>query len=258
MFGFPKVDHERFQKNFLRSFIFQISFESNNNIESNSEYIQNFFKDEFPRFTSAPSKEFEISFSNLKSASFQQNEKGVFLDLRSLDGEKILNITDSQLTLTMSGKVYESFNRLDSLVKKIVNVLEVLSIDYIDRIAIRKINIIEFKINEGEQKAPIDILQQLLSPQLTSEINFLPRREKVNHYIQSLNYNIDENFLNIKYGLNVPEPDKTGQVIIDLDLYSKISLAVNQIDIKAKQINSEIFNIFNWVVSDNTIKILKQ
>ncbi len=258
MFGFPKVDHERFQKNFLRSFIFQISFESNNNIESKSEYIQNFFKDEFPRFTSAPSKEFEISFSNLKSASFQQNEKGVFLDMRSLDGEKILNITDSQITLTMSGKVYESFNRLDSLIKKIVSILEVLSIDYINRIAIRKINIIEFKINEGEQKAPIDILEQLLNPRLTNEINYLPKRENINHYIQSLNYNIDEDFVNIRYGLNVPDPNNTGQVIIDIDLYSKINMAINQIDIKAKHINSEIFNIFNWVVSDNTIKILKQ
>lgn len=48
-----------------------------------------------------------------------------------------------------------------------------------------------------------------------------------------------------------------GQVIVDIDLLHNTMIECNKIYDIADGINSEIFNIFNWVVSEETINMLE-
>ena len=256
MFGFPKVEHKKFKKNFLKTVIFQLSFDKISLIEEKSNQIKELIIKRFPRFNSSVGKGFQISFTNENDPSFKKVENSQNLEFRSLDGNKILQINEYGITFTISGKEYKSFSDTKEELKKINQILDVCEVDSVIRTAIRKINIVEFKKNEN----PSEILNFLLNQNLIGNLDFFPKREYINHCIQSLNYNIENNFLNVKYGLNIPpQPNQEiGQLIIDIDLYNqKRTETVNFVEV-FEDINNEIFNIFHWVVNDNTLKLLDE
>lgn len=255
MFGFEKVEHKKFKKNFLKTVIIQLSFEKCNLLQGKLKEIEQIFKNDFPRFNSAKGKGFEISLGN-EDANFHQIEGSHQIDMRTLDGQKVLTINEEVLSLTISGNIYESFEGLSPEIEKIMSFFSICEILKFKRIAIRKINIVEFKITED----PSSILQLLLNPNLIGNINFIPNKKDVNHYIQSLNYAKEDFFLNIKYGLNIPPQENTGigQVIIDIDLYKKADIESGEIKTLLETINSEIFYTFNWVISEDTIKLINE
>lgn len=256
MFGFPKVEYRIFKKNFLKTVVFQINFEKpSDEFIDYSDQIKNLFLADFPRFNSSKGKGFSISFTNDKSPDFQETEEGHNIELRSQDGQSIININQNSLTYTLTGKTYSSFSSIKSNLTKISELLSLCSINQLNRVAVRKINIVEFK-NEDEN--PSNILDFMINPNLIGNLNYIPNRESINHCIQSINLRNNDNYLNIKYGLNIPPQldSNIGQLIIDIDLYKVGSVEVEELFSTFKDINSETFNIFNWVINENTIKIL--
>lgn len=256
MFGFPTKEHKQFKKNFLKSVIFQLSYNKCDLIGDKSDKIENLFKTEYPRFTSSKAKEIEISFigASDKGANFQQSDKGDVIQMRSLDGQKIINITEEALTLTVSGAVYKNFDKIINDLTNIISGLKICGINFVNKLAIRKINIIEFKI--VEKQMPIDVLGMLLNPNLIGNINFFPEKKSVVNNMQTLNYNVEDKNLNLKYGLNVPKGNVIGQVIIDIDIILKKQIEIESVIQEANNVNSEVFNIFNWVLSEEAITIL--
>lgn len=258
MFGFPKVEYKIFKKNFLKTVVFQINFEKpSDEFKDYSDEIKKIFSADFPRFNSSKGKGFSISFTNDKNPNFQETEEGHNIELRSKDGQSIININENSLTYTLTAKTYRSFSSIKSNLNKISELLNLCSVNELNRIAVRKINIVEFK-NENEN--PSDILDFMINPNLIGNLNSIPNRKNINHCIQAINLKNNENHLNIKYGLNVPSQleGNIGQLIIDIDLYKIGSVEVKELFSTFKEINSETFNIFNWVINENTIKILNE
>lgn len=256
MFGFPKVEHKEFGKNFLKTVIFQLSYNKYELTQERFNEIEEIFKLDFPRFSTTKGQGFEISLEQNKTPSFQHVEKGHFLDMRSSDGQKILTINEEVLNLTITGKVYKSFDDISHHIDNIAKFFKLCNITKVSKVAVRKINIIEFKVIDDN---PSNILDLLLNKDLIGNISFFPNQNNINQYLQSLNYNKEVNFLNIKYGLNLPRnqsEEKIGQVIIDIDLYKQEELEINKINSDSLKINSEIFNIFNWIISEKTLDIL--
>ncbi|MEI9958654.1 MAG: hypothetical protein WDM90_20625 [Ferruginibacter sp.] len=64
----------------------------------------------------------------------------------------------------------------------------------------------------------------------------------------------------MKYGVNVPPMGvpKTGQLIIDLDLFNLSKMQAESAFNIAGEINLEIFNVFNWVVDKNLLTLLNE
>ena len=133
---------------------------------------------------------------------------------------------------------------------------ELCKIENIRRLAIRKINIVEFKISDN----PSEILEFLITPELLSNLNYFPNANLIRQNIHTINYHEDSYRLNLKYGLNVPPPPNTelGQVLIDIDLFNSSTINVSEIFNIADSINSEIFNIFNWTISENILQLLNE
>lgn len=256
MFGFKEVIHKEYKNNFLRTVVFQLLFEKNDQLENKRSEIKELFKSSFPRFSTSKGKGFEISFNN-ENTNFQPMEEGYIISLKSEDGQKSIEINETTLSFTITGKAYKCFDNLNEELKNIVDFLKLCSIQSISRLALRKINIVEFK---NDNNNPTDILTFLLNLDLVSQLNSYPNRNHINHCLQVLNYKDGNNHLNIKYGLIIPEQLNTeiGQLIIDIDLFKQELIDVDTIISNSNTINSEIFNIFNWLINDNTKKILNE
>lgn len=253
MFGFPKLEHKNYKKNFLKTVLFRIEFDKCLNIDSKEEKIKNLFQDKFPRFNSGIGKGFEIIIDN-KNTNFNEVTSGHNINIKSENGQRIIDINQDSISLTIAGKSYVSFDDLADDFQKVTSFFSLCGIDTINKVGIRKINIIEFKNKENRS----DILNFLINPTLVSHINDFPNKKYINQSINSINYKDNNNFLNLKYGLNVPNAldDEIGQLIIDIDLIVQKSIEIKDIISEASLINSEIFNIFSWLINDNAKAIL--
>lgn len=247
MFGFPEVGHRKFKKNFLKTVIFDIQFDQCVGLKDKSKEIGELFKDNFPRFSPGQEKGIEILIGK-GNTNFNETNSGHNISLKSNDGQRIINISEKKLSLVVGGNSYESFENLMEDFEKVISFLGMCNISYVKRLAIRKINIVEFK-NLGN---PSEILAYLLNPLLINHINEFPNVELINHSIQSVNYNDGNNYLNIKYGLNMPPQMKSerGQLVIDIDLFKQDQIDTPNILPISNEINLEIFNIFNWLINE--------
>jgi len=257
MFDFPNIDHRKYNKNFLKTVIFQIAFEENILLKDNKKKVVEIFSKVFPRVNDKVTKGFQISFKNDQTPILQNidNENtGIPFEMRSNDGERILTIDNSSLSYTISGKSYTSFDDLKIELELLNSFFELTQIKKLKRIAVRKINIIEFKVNENAS----DVLALLISPELLSNLNYFPNNKFIMQNIQTINYQKDDFKLNIKYGLNIPPipNQEIGQIILDIDLFSTSPIESNETIGRAEEINNEIFNVFNWAISDKTKSIL--
>jgi len=259
MFNFPVVERKKgfsYKKHFLRSVIFQFQFEKIEILE-NKEEIINVVKPFFPRVNDAIKKGFEIKLREQQTPilkNIMDDAHGI--EFRSEDGEKTLVIDSKSFTFTNNGKNYINFETLLEDINKIEKVFKILGIQKVNRIAIRKINIIEFAINNIEKENPSEALEYTLNPELISNLNYYPDIKFIRRNLQTINFHKGQDRLNLNYGLVVLPNLKTGQIVIDIDLFT---LSVNEFDrvlSVAKNINDEIFNIFHWAISKNIEELL--
>lgn len=254
MFGFPRIARKTFHNNFLRTIVFQVQFSDNKIVLEKSAAIKELFKEEFPRSNDAISQGFNIQLSKDKTPILQSIANSrTGIELRSADGQKALNINTNSLTLTIAGKAYRSFDDIEKFFGKFNQIFKFCRIEDVVRLAIRKVNIIEFEIVGNNQ---LEVMQYLLSNELSSNISIFPDSEYINQSIQTINYKRDNCHLNLRYGMAIVPNKKNGQVIIDIDLFDLTPLKIDKIQIKANELNTEIFNIFNWTLSEKAKKLL--
>jgi uncharacterized protein (TIGR04255 family) len=254
MFGFPKIDRKTFKNNFLRTIVFQMQFRENEVVIEKSSEIKELFKDEFPRAQDSVAQGFNIHVNKDKTPILQSIPNSrTGIELRSTDGQKALNISVNSLTLTITGKAYKNFADVEKLFEKLNQTYNMCGIHNIVRLAIRKVNIIEFEIVDKNQ---LEVMQYLLSKELLSNVNVFPDSDYINQSIQTINYKKDNCHLNLRYGMTLVPNSNNGQVIIDIDLFDLTNMEIDKISNKSEELNSEIFSIFNWTLSENAKKLL--
>jgi uncharacterized protein (TIGR04255 family) len=253
VFGFQTVERKEYKKNFLRKVFFQIEYDSCKNLKENSSKIEFLFKDDFPRFNLGKGKGFQISIDKEKT-NFQHIDEGDNIILKSLDGQKEINIGEGSLNFSVEGNVYSRYNSVLSDLEKIIEFLRICDIKKVKRFSIRKINIVEFKNNDN----PNGILDLLLNKALINNNDAFPNMNNINHNIHSVNFVNENYFLNLKYGMNIlPQLNsERGQLIIDIEIVNKNEILLLEILKESGKINSEIFNVFDWVINENTKNLL--
>jgi uncharacterized protein (TIGR04255 family) len=174
--------------------------------------------------------------------------------LKSIDGQKDIIITESSLNFSVEGNVYTKYDSVLSDLKTILKFLEICNIKTVNKFSIRKINIVEFKNNEN----PNGILDLLLNKALINNNDAFPNMNNINHNIHSVNFVNENYFLNLKYGMNIlPQLNaERGQLIIDIEIVNKSEISLGDIFTESNKINTEIFNVFDWVINDNTKNLL--
>ena len=255
MFGFQTVERKEYKKNFLRKVFFQIEYDSCKNLKDNFSKIETLFKDDFPRFNLGKGRGFQISIEKEKT-NFQHIDEGDNIILKSRDGQKEINIGESSLNFSVEGDAYIRYDSVLPDLEKIINFLKICNIEKINFFSIRKINIIEFKNINND--SPNGILDLLLNKALINNNDAFPNMNYINHNIHSVNFVNENYFLNLKYGMNVlPQLNgERGQLIIDIEIVNKNEILVLDILKESSKINSEIFNVFDWVINENTKNLL--
>ena len=255
MFGFPKVEHTTFEKNFLKTVIFQFTYDKNERINELKGEIKDIFAQAFPRHKDITTSGIQINLDKNETQIVNPINEKNGVELKSDDGNKVLNINDTTFSFTLNGKSYKNYNNLKSDLNQINDFFELCKIKTLNKVAIRKINIVDFTLDDK----PVGILNFLFNDNLIGNLNYFPNSPKINHNIQSLNYRDQNNYLNVRYGLNIPNPKaSTGQVIIDIDSYKIEKSETSKLYEIADPINDEIFNIFNWLISEEMIEVLKK
>lgn len=261
MFGFPSSCHSRtsFNRNFLKSVVFQIQFKSNDEIIDKKEEIIGLFCTTFPRIQDTISKGFEVKMNaNQTPVIHPISDNNAGYQMRTQNGQSTITFSRDIINFISAGKDYKTFDDFFSGISEINEVFKISGINEVSRIAIRKINIIDFKIPETEESCPMDVLGMVLSSDLLSNSDYFPNKHYIKNNIHTINFINDNNLLNLKYGLICPNVNsKNGQIVIDIDLIDKNINAVQDLKKISKTINEEIFNIFCWTLCNDAIKHLK-
>ena len=261
MFGFPKTnrDETSFKKNFLKSAVFQIKFPTTNEIINKQKEIIEILEDTYPRFIESGNTGYEIKFTNNQTPIVQQLKKNnIGFELKSQNGQKSISLSIDTISLTISGNVYTNFYEISDDLKNIEKILSLCNIKTITRVAIRKINVVDFQIPINDKFIPINLLEFILNPQLLSNMSYFPNTEYIKQNINTVEYEKGNNRLNLRYGVLVPNIKNTGHVLIDIDLFSLNNTDANKVTKLFNLINDEIFNIFNWAICDEAKKHLTQ
>jgi uncharacterized protein (TIGR04255 family) len=256
VFGFQNVKREKFKSSFLRKVFIDIDFPQVNDIKDKSEEIKTLFSDEFPRFNLGKDKGFQISIDN-NNTDFRHLDENDNILLKSLDGQKEILLTSRSLKLSIEGKTYSSYeDSIQYLFCKFKSVYEIFGIEKILRSSIRKVNLIEFGYND--EKIPNGILDALLNKALVYNDDAFPDMGKINLNIHNVNFNDGNYVLNLKYGMNtLPNLDKDlGQLIIDLHIISNNVIGFYDLPKEITLLNDEIYNVFSWVINDDSKKII--
>lgn len=261
MFGFKKIDRsniDEFKKNYLRSVVVQVRFDNSFKLDDRIDTFKETFKDEFPRFKEQSKHSLNVTIGEDETPIIEPSKKvSNGFNLRSESGNKLLSCNTDAVTLNIAGVEYKNFEQLKDFLNKLQNLLESCGLDSLSRVSIRKINIIDFNIPENEEVTPYQLMEFILNNNLVGKSEAIPSSSSIEQSIQSLTLQKKSYRLILRYGMIVHSPkNKKGQVLIDIDCINNNSVAVRNIKSEFESINSEIFNIFNWCLSEEAYKQL--
>lgn len=264
MFDFKPFPKETFKRNFLRTVVFQLQYPSlkGDILKEYKIVAEKYFLDKLPRIGNSNNTKFSVNFTNNETPIVRVGNDPVGLVFKSEKGDKQLQITNNAMTYTIMGVVYTDFDTLKNDLATACDFLNEIGVDIVSRIGIRKVNIIGFNTNNPD---PTFVLKEMLSPEILSNMGSFPTPEKIKNFIQTISYNANNYQLNINYGLSsvnsgpVVQGTNTlrGTIIIDIDLLHIENSQLNQIWPLSDEINTEIFNVFNWAISNNARNILR-
>ncbi len=262
MFGFPRVDRQKnfqFKRNFLKSAIFQVRFERNPRVMNKKKAIIESLEGIYPNHNIIKGVGIGLKFEPKKTPIVEQlhEDRGAIL-FKSKDLKRILNISDEAITFTTLGKGYTNFDDFLTEINKFKAVYDISGIKEFNRVAIRKINIIEFSPREGFKNLSVDFLPVIFNNAIVDSYLIFPGRSNIEQGITTLNYISGDNRLNLIYGL-LPFNNQTKRhsVMLDIDVFSTASsFKTGKLSTKLTEINSEIFNIFNWAISEQAKEFL--
>ena len=258
MFGFPKVTHKIFKNNFLKTAIFQIRYSELELTLDHFEKIEELFKASLPRIVKRKEKNFKLNLNS--NAKIEQNtpELGYYFELKSLNGLKKISIAGDTLDFTISGDEYAGFKSIDQDLNNIIDLLSILGVKEVLRVAIRKINILEFDSLESTA----DMLRYVITENLLGYLDEFPLGKHLKHSMQSIVMHNEENLtsLYLRYGFNVVPivGNEKNQIVVDIDIFKNAEIKNADILTVFNLNNIEIFNTFNWVINEKILNILNE
>lgn len=261
MFGFNKIDRSKiqeFNKNYLRNVVLQVKFDKKKELHKKIEVFKDVFEKDFPRYKELKGHELNVTIGKDQTPVVQPSstvENG--FELRSESGNKSLNCSLDAVTLNIAGAEYLNFEQLKPFISKLQELLEKCELGNLARISIRKINIIDFSIPERESITPYELMEYILNKDLVGRNSAMPNASSIKQSIQNLSLAEEDYLLNLKYGMLLHNwKDQSGQIIVDIDCIKNNAISIDDLPTQFELINDEIFNIFNWSLSEEALKEL--
>jgi len=256
MFGFPdshRKDGFKHKKNLLRTAIFQLKYPKVETIRENHEKLERQLLSKFPNKKDLMRGEAKIRFEPsktpiLESASGAKNG----FEFRTEDDKKIFRIAEEAFSYTVFGDVYMNFEETSKeLEGLLLPALETCGIDAVSWVSARKINIMEPSVSDNFTSA--SLLNFAFNENIISHIMAFPNTTIVKSGVSQVTLKTADYRLNFSYGL-LPKPPEVKmdkpQLILDIDLISESQFQVKDVIPEWRKINQEMYNIFNWSISE--------
>lgn len=256
MFGFPVAARPhggQFKKNLLKAVIFQIKFPKNEGIVEEFKQHKSQLKSKFPITTAISRGTAEVKFQKDKTPIVQTAQSPNYgLEFKTENNDKNLAITEDSLSYTIKGQAYQNFFVAFTEIKNnFLTILQEFGIEDINRVAIRKINLVEPK---EQNLSKLDLFSLAFNPELVHNFNTFPSSDLISSGITNVTLEHTDKKLNFIYGL-LASGAQNEQILLDIDLFLfNQNVNVSALEDTWKAINSEIFNIFVWAISDTMKK----
>lgn len=261
MFGFPTAQREprhQFKSNLLQTAVFQIKFPVNHGILGEEEKIKQVLAPKYPNMSNIDSStgKFEISSEGTPVLVSSSKSHDGF-QLQSANNHYRLAITRDTLALSILGASYSnSFKVFEDFEKIYLPLVKQLGITTLNRVAIRKINMLEAIIEKEDDHK--NVLKAIYNNTLVSNISFMPSKSSLD---SSLNHtsliNSDDGYkLALNYGLleRNPEQGEKRNFTYDIDIYTvNKEIKRDALLEEFKKINEEIYNVFIWGMNPELI-----
>lgn len=258
IFGFPETARTTFNQTFLRSVTFYVTFNPVTNLTTKKEFVKDLFSKDFPIIEDSVTNNFQISNDRTQTPIINVATQQNGFILKSSNGLKTIAIASNEFTYTIQGDHYSGFDDITTVFSKIEKFFLEFAISFVNKIAIRKINIISVK--GAADYNSIDPLKSLINADLIQPTIALFRPGMaIQKSLQNFSCRNSQYSLILNYGVAAQPsfpPEKSDNIIIDIDLGKDGHLDKWQED--ANSINSEIFNIFMWSTSNQLHDILAQ
>ncbi len=257
MFGFPDAERPsagEFKKNLLKSVIFQVKFERSEDVVSCFKTKREVLKEKFPITNTITENIAEVRFEKDKTPLIQTaNSPNIGYEFKTEDNNKTLAITEDTLSYTVFGPSYKNFFVASSEIEgDFFEILKESNVLKFNRVAIRKINLIE---PEDPIPSNKDLLSYVFNKDLINNITAFPELDLMASGISNVTMKKADKRLNVVYGLLAPSQKKANkQILLDIDLFFfDQNCGLDSLIQKWKEINDEIFRIFNWAISKDLI-----
>jgi uncharacterized protein (TIGR04255 family) len=245
MFGFPKVERVanfKFKTNILNQVLVQFNF-LGYNPSIHGKALVSFLSSEFPI---------------TKSSQHPQtgNSIGIAFSSDTL-GSKVIEVTNSGIiSYFVNGKNYKNFEDTLLSLAPLFNFFNSIDTPSISRVGIRKINVLNF--NKGDLAGTLlEASKKILNDSLASSLLSYPSSEGLDRRISETKFVEGASSLVAKCGfIKVQGDDNSGQILLDIDMYFESIIDVHDLENKLKSMNEDIFDVFDWSISDETKKVL--
>lgn len=261
MFGIPTIERQIFTRNFLRSISFSAKYIETSACSELADRLAQMMNDVMPNKQVSDGFRIKFGANGLKEDNLSHPKR---LDLRSSDMQRHLTLTDESCDYEVSGTQYKSSDDLRKQYKKAIGYIETCGVKKVVNLSLRKQNILQFEC-ESRDEMPVPVYgplcdvvsDKLLIPYSTIDNISVHTKQS----IQSLQLEEKGYLLTVKYGFQVIERDVTnckakGLIIVDLSI-SKFDVPIDTADDELQIFSSELYNAFIWVISEKTLKILK-
>ena len=264
MFGFPKKDREggfQYQRNFLRSVILRIDYPQSREIVDRKDTFKDAFKDLFPNSSDIVDAQGVLRFEDKTPIFEPQSSSEQGTELKSKDLQENLKVTDTFTAYTISGNVYTNFEKAFSVIEQVFKTWHdsTVQIEEINRIAVRKTNIIDFTIAEGA--TIMNAISSMFNNALNKSILELPNNNTVDSYNQTIVYSDSPYKLNLNYGYRKGADQNNWNAIIDIDVFNEEPLdnsEVSSVESEFLKINKAVFDVFHWSLQGSLIDELNR
>ena len=264
MFGFPEKDREegfQYRRNFLRAVILRIDYPQSREIVNRKDAFKDTFKDLFPNSSDIVDAQGVLRFEDKTPIFEPQSSSEQGAELKSKDLQQSLKVTDTFTAYTVSGNVYTNFEEIFSVIERAFETMQNngIQVEGINRIAVRKTNVIDFTIAEGA--TIVNAISSMFNNALNKSILELPNNNTIDSYNQTIVYSDSHYKLNLNYGYRVGADQDNWSAIIDVDVFNEASsndFKLSRVKSEFLKINKAVFNIFHWSLQDSLISELNR
>lgn len=262
MFGFPEVPRKVYKSNFLRHISITLNYKKiSDGISLDYESFAPILSDFFPDFNIGEKRDIGVSFNQQKGI-IEREVESHFSNVLIFKNDKTnssIKISDTDIEIDIEGRLYSSFTDIRRVLEGIFDkCCKTLSINEFLNISIKKLNVLEID-KEGRGKEGFeDFVYSAYNNFMNNDLSIPTKRFVINDF-RSINMHNENSLLNLKYGINSPEnvPGDIKHIFIDARILQNmvnVQDALNSID----KINQELFNIYNWTISEKLINLINE